>query len=164
MGDDCHVCDEILDDSLDCCMCKACHQVVHTNCSHIVKGEMLCTTCLNEREAPVTPIAKQPCKECPFAKTKCGGWLGGYSGADELHQLTRTEARMPCHSHVDYDADEDEVKRQENKAPTCVGMLAYASHTAKHYRDPRVEAERKQVGKRDDVWKSPAELKKHHGR
>lgn len=51
--------------------------------------------------------APNPCTDCPFRRTSLPGWLGEWSGPDELSAHVLAGNRYPCHltmnSRSDYD-------------------------------------------------------------
>ena len=45
----------------------------------------------------------KPCKECPFVLNRTKGYIGGYTSAQELHQLANSEIEFECHLTMNND-------------------------------------------------------------
>lgn len=88
----------------------------------------------------------EPCRACPYIG-RAPGWIGAYDDPQEFIELIRGEQEMPCHSAVDYAADNWEVAQWD--APRCLGQLMMANRMAKRFRDPSVAAKQDTCGKAD---------------
>jgi hypothetical protein len=63
---------------------------------------------------------KTPCKECPWKRSSCTGWLGGELAPEEWVELAHNDSVVPCHL----------------KPPAqCVGVAIYRANTCKSPRD-----------------------------
>ncbi len=100
-----------------------------------------------------------PCKQCPWLKSSLPGYLGN-SDPVEFLQCSESETRMPCHCHVDYEADD--WQEQAEEAPQCAGR---AIHFANRCKLPRLNPDLLKVEKRSDaVFTNPQDFIDHHSR
>src|SRR6185369_4064435 len=92
-------------------------------------------------------ICSKPCNDCPFVKTSLKGWLGPYSGPQELHNLVMSEKPFPCHlSHEEIDVEWNEVGEE---FPYCKGALGYMRKAFKIPRNPVLAKLVKEINKEE---------------
>lgn len=97
-----------------------------------------------------------PCAQCPWLKTSPGGWLGASTPVEFL-QTSESEHRMPCHVHVDYDAQDWDVQAQV--APQCAGR---AIHFANRCKKPHNPSLLELQADRERVFSNPQDFIDHH--
>ncbi len=104
------------------------------------------------------PVAKDPCKECPFRKTSAPGWLGGgVEGlAPNYMQMALSDANTPCHMSPGFFADDASRMRP------CAGLAAFRANVIKQPRGGSALTAVLAVGKRSDVFATPGEFMDHH--
>jgi hypothetical protein len=106
------------------------------------------------------PVAKVPCKECPFRRDSIPGWLGGgdHGDATSYRLLAHSDANVACHCSPGFAADDAERKRP------CAGLAIYRNNVLKKPRDGEAARACLEVGKdeADTVFKTPMEFFEHH--
>jgi hypothetical protein len=99
---------------------------------------------ISSAEAVVGKVQhRQPCSDCPFARTALPGWLGSVS-AEEWVQLAHGEGTAECHTILEQD---------------CAGLAIYRANICKVPRDRnalRLPPDTKKV------FAMPSEFIAHH--
>jgi hypothetical protein len=75
-----------------------------------------------DQAVPCAVQPRQPCSDCPFARTALEGWLGGYT-PEEWVMVLHSERIIPCHTMI---------------GPQCAGAAIYRANVGKLPRDRRV--------------------------
>jgi hypothetical protein len=83
------------------------------------------------------------------------GWLGAYT-PEGFIATAMADVRLPCHTAVDYDADDWEELAEA--APECTGNADFFANICKLSRD----RERVKGHPNPDVFASPQEFLDHH--
>lgn len=103
-----------------------------------------------------------PCAECPWRRSSAPGYLGA-STPQEFLACADSEARMPCHVHLDYEDPEWEGKVPQ--VPRCAGR---AIHYRNRCKQPRSPGEREFVNSVQadpvNVFQWPDEFIAHHSK
>lgn len=99
---------------------------------------------------------KTPCAECPWRKDSMKGWLGNSTSVEFL-QLSESEARMPCHMHVDY--EKDNWRDQAASAPQCAGRAIHFANRGKLAQNPELIKMKPDFEK---VFSNPQDFINHH--
>jgi len=92
---------------------------------------------------PVTSQHRQPCSDCPFARTALAGWLGDSDVADWI-QMAHGETRIECHTLA---------------GAQCAGAAIYRANVCKRTRDPESLV---LPADRAGVFASADEFRAHH--
>ena len=88
---------------------------------------------------------KQPCSDCPWARTALRGWLGGFH-VDDWIATAHGDAIIECHAL---------------KGAQCAGAAIYRANVCKSPRDPNAL---RLPPNRETVFGNPAEFTAHHNR
>lgn len=95
------------------------------------------------------------CADCPWKRTSAPGWLGASEPGEFLAQADSLP-RMPCHLHVNYEADDWEAKAET--APQCAGLAIFMANRCKL---PAAD-QLKLPADRETVFSRPHEFVAHH--
>lgn len=90
-----------------------------------------------------------PCRECPWRRASCAGWLGGNT-VEQYAAPVRAGVLVPCHlnGHRAY----------------CAGSAIAMRNSCTLPRDPVMAAEIRKVERSEDVFRFPSEFEIHHSR
>lgn len=99
---------------------------------------------------------KAPCAACPWRVDSPAGWLGASTPVEFLQQ-SEAEIRMPCHLHVDYEADDWEILAEA--APQCAGRAVHFANRCKRPDNPDLVTAQ---ADRAAVFSNPQDFIDHH--
>jgi hypothetical protein len=96
-----------------------------------------------------------PCRQCPWRRNSAPGWLGASEPGEFLAQ-SDANIRMPCHTHVDYEAADWEVQTQ--RVPQCAGRAIFQANRCQLPAPENL----KLPADRQNVFQWPHEFVAHH--
>lgn len=97
----------------------------------------------SDEARPARGQHKQPCSDCPFARTALAGWLGSDTPASWM-KMAHGETRMECHTLI---------------GAQCAGAAIYRANVCKKPRDPALLT---LPADRVKVFAGPPEFLRHH--
>jgi hypothetical protein len=96
-----------------------------------------------------------PCRQCPWRRNSAPGWLGASEPGEFLAQ-SDANIRMPCHTHVDYEAADWEAQTQ--RVPQCAGRAIFQANRCQLPAPENL----KLPADRQNVFQWPHEFVAHH--
>lgn len=112
---------------------------------------------------PPTPMAKSPCKNCPYRKDSLPGWLGSAETPAEFLKQLELPYPHPCHPKVDWEKTKQEDLPEFGLTHPCIGELVFMRNTCKSPRDPDFrELVNEYPPDREQVFANKQEFINHH--
>lgn len=106
---------------------------------------------------------KTVCKECPFKRDSCAGYLGemSYKPEEFLNPHWHGEEPLHCHMMVDWEAEDRKAALE--RADLCRGLLIFAKNSCKTFKNRELEKCRQDIDKNTvDIFHWYPEFLNHH--